>query len=256
MKRNSRFAVAETVDLFFDPVKEYYDGTLYNGVTDNFSDGEYLMGFGLWETFVNNEPASDGSVVATPYLGGRLSDIETDPSDLITFGITRDAFALNEGFYITNLFRTDLFIFDKPETGYWYCLDGVEHIAYGAGGDDSKNIQGCKINKRKLTKKQNAWGNSGTYTYDRFIETITVEIPASTPEWKIQQMFRSVRVAAKGNSYVSVSAPDPLPSNYRMYKNERGGSFNPCVRLVNINKSSFRYNNKRNVFEVEIDILG
>ena len=118
------------------------------------------------------------------------------------------------------------------------------------------NIQNCIITEYRVKIKTSSFGNRKKYVDKSFTETIKVSIPASTPEWALQQMFMSEAVAVEGcNEFYNLSG-QLNSSNYNYYTQNDGGSYSPPIRLVSLNRKTLRFNKNRNRFEVEGVMLG
>ena len=271
IRRNARFYVGESVEILFNPIVKLEAGDLARRV----SEYEYESFIEYSQYSGSDTGISLNDVIANKYFGGRVAAANTGS---ISIGIPYDCFAGQYGTYMRGFNTVDTYVFERKDVAdYFYCLSGAGYIAE-SGGNDNNRITGAYVGEIGIEVSNQRFGYGYQFYGSKWEDTITVSIPASTPEWKLSQMMNSIAVAVKGNNTIYGNLPvyseydteydteygeDSLGSgdytlidNYNYYVQNFGGSCNPVIRMVDIKTNSIRFNSRRNVFEVEMVIMG
>jgi hypothetical protein len=279
VRRNSRFDIGQNVHILFNPISKLINGELSNSLT-----------FGILESFVEfrgyygaTTAINTNDVIANKYFGGR---VESKWLSSIAIGVPYDAFAEEIDNYIENYKKVDTFVFQQTlgneYNEYFYCNNGSGYlqIQYSeeTGGYENR-IADAYITERSIKVSNQKFGYGFQHFNNSWEDVIKVAIPATTPEWKLTQMLNSEAIAIKGNSdlygitkseigeygeeYDTEYGEDivgsgsyTLVEDYNYYKQNGGGSCNPVIRLANLNRQTLTFNKRRNVFEIEIVIMG
>jgi hypothetical protein len=275
VRRNRRFDVGQKVELLYNPIQKLTNGDL--GVsTSNYSDESFLS-YGQYAEDYNNVNISVNDVIATPYFGGRVSNLYYNN---VTIGLTYDAFGEHSANYLEGYSQIDAYIFEQKTSGYWYCLNNSGHIEenLGTAAGDNNRILDAYISNVKLKANNKTFGYGEQVFQSNWQDVVTVQVPANTPEWKLQQLVNSTATAIKGNSDLYNVIPDGSEydeeygdsygdtdggvsewtdvANYNYYKQFSGGSCSPVVRMTNIDKPSINYNRRKNTISIDLVLLG
>ncbi len=275
VRRNRRFDVGQKVELLYNPIQKLTNGDL-GTATSNYAD-ESFLNYGQYAEDYSSVDVTINDVIATPYFGGRVSNVYYSN---VTIGLPYDAFGEHSADYLEGYSEIDAYIFRQRTSGYWYCLDGSGHIAE-TGSDvagDNNRILDAYISNVKLEADNKTFGYGEQLFQTNWKDVVTVQVPASTPEWKLQQLVNSTATAIKGNSDLYDVVPDGSEyentyddeygddtagstewtdiDNYNYYKQFSGGSCSPVVRMTNIDKPSINYNRRKNTISLDLVLLG
>ncbi len=161
--------------------------------------------------------------------------------------------------------------------GFTGTIDNVVVEEVKIAGDNNR-IPDAYISNVKLKTNNKTFGYGEQLFQNNWEDVVTVQVPASTPEWKLQQLVNSTATAIKGNSDLYNVIPDESEyentydteygtdvtttsdwsdiTNYNYYKQFGGGSCSPIVRLTNIDKPSIKYNKRKNTISIDLVLLG
>ncbi len=275
VRRNRRFDVGQKVELLYNPIQKLTNGDLGTS-TSNYTDESFLS-YGQYTEDYNTVNIGVNDVIATPYFGGRVSDVYYNN---VTIGLPYDAFGEHSADYLEGYSEIDAYIFQQKTSGYWYCLGGNGYLEENGGSDagDNNRILDAYISNVKLETNNKTFGYGEQLFQTNWKDIVTVQVPASTPEWKLQQMINSTATAIKGNSDLYTVIPDGSEyentydaeygddtsgtnewtdvTNYNYYKQFSGGSCSPVVRMTNIDKPSINYNKRKNTISIDLVLLG
>ena len=280
MRRNNRFTAGNEVEILFNPFVKLTSGSIDPYVTDTV----YESYIGYTNYTGDDSAVSEDDVFACKYFGGRVDGIIGTTPHIISVGVTYDTFSDKASTYMSNFKNIDAYIFKRKsgssKSEYFYEYDGSGYEQESGGGEagDNNRILNCRISETTLDV------NNGKFGYKDFIykhdwdDIITVSIPSDTPRWKLQQMVDSIAIAIKGCNVIyqapiiggeydveydseytdGISSSGDYTSidNYNYYIKNDGGSLSPVVRLVTLKDGRIKYNQRRNVFEIQFVMLG
>ena len=271
VRRNMRFQIGQKIELIFNPTHKLLSGTVPSSI--NHTEKESFVSYEGFSGSIVDISVND--IIANKYFGGRVAHAY---SNSIAIGVTYDTFAEEISTYMKGYNAIDSFIFPRKDTAdYFYCDNGSGYIAE-SGGSDGNRILDCFISEQMITTNNQRFGYGESLYGSGWEDRVKIVIPASIPEWKLQQLLNSEAVAMKGDNNIYVNSPtyseydteydaeygeDVAGSGdwetidyYNYYVQYGGGSCSPIIRLITFDGGTFSFNKRRNMFEVEAVIKG